>query len=150
MITFPTLLPTAVILALPYVAEFLVDYPELHHHYGHEFPWKRNPFLRAITLDERAPTPRKGTRTVKIGDLIQEVEIESEKEARQQELLQYQHMNAKLLDAAVWWPGIEADKKHKERIRAAEKVILADERAFGKRLHLSYFSTSHKRHQHKN
>lgn len=74
-----------VMLQLPYVCEWLAGVPELAAHYGSDFQWRRNPFLRGVTLDERAVTPRKATRSYKLGDEVLEEVVESLMAARREE-----------------------------------------------------------------
>jgi hypothetical protein len=134
-----------VLLQLPYLLEFLLDCPELVAHYGAGFSWRRNPFMRATTLDERAPTPRSAVRRYKIEDeWFEEVEP-SLLELRQADELRLARMEEKLAQGGFWWPGVGAPVEHVRRVRAAEKVILAEEAAHGRRLHLSYASSKIRR-----
>jgi hypothetical protein len=130
-----------ILLSLPYVCEWLSGVPELAGHYGADFAWHRNPFLRGVTLDERAVTPRCATRRVKVGEAggeeIEEV-VPSLLEMRVKEEGEMEVMQAKLDKAGFWWPGVNADKRHVARIRAAEKEMLEEEREHGQRIELSF------------
>ena len=121
-----------ILLQLPYIMEFLGDIPEVVAHYGTDFRWKRNPFLRGITLDERAPTPRKATRRVFLEGVPYEEVVESLLELRKQDEENIRIMEAKLAKAGFWWPGIEARPEHIARIRAAEKALLLEEKVHGR------------------
>lgn len=126
-----------ILLQLPSIMEFLSSCPELVSHYGEGFDFYRNPFLRATVLDERAQTPRIATRRVMIdGQFFDEV-VENFLTLRLQDEENLKQMNQKLMEAGFWWPGYGAGPKHVERIRAAEKLILAEEKLRAKELESS-------------
>lgn len=122
-----------VLLSLIHVCEWLGGVGELRGHYGSDLTWRRNPFLRAVTLDERADTPRCATRRVKVGEEWVEETVPSLLEARGREEAAMARMQEKLDQAGFWWPGVGAGRAHVARIRAAEKELLLEEREQGGR-----------------
>jgi hypothetical protein len=106
------------------------SYPEIGEWYGSEYDFKRNPFCRASPLDERPSTPPSAKMTILVdGELVEKVNprLLAAKEAAEAVMASHQ---TKARNAPKWWPA-QGGQRHKDRIRAAEKVLLEEEAAFG-------------------
>ena len=114
------------LLHLPHYLDFLAGCKELVEWYGPDFPFFRNPFMLAVPIDQRPPTPRSAMVTV----IIDEEKIEQISEVflkeRQQQQLRVDEVDRQLANAPRWWPS-HGDADHMRRLRAAEKVMLEEE-----------------------
>jgi hypothetical protein len=122
------------LLQLSHGLDFLGDVPELCEWYGlMEYPMRRNPFCRGASLDERASTPRGAMKTTIIAG-VEVLEFSAAlARARESEVEMCDEMNAKLARAVPWWPSHACGDEMKARVRAAEKVLLTEERLYGGR-----------------
>jgi len=120
-----------VLLEIPYNLQFVTKCREFVDWYGNDFKFERNPFMMALNLDDRPITPVKGTRT----QVVDGVEVEQvskslgEKAQKQQDY--WDHCQRIFDDGGVWWPssgGKAMDEHLRRRVRAGEKVLLAEER----------------------
>lgn len=73
-----------------------------------------------------------------IGEQVIEEEVASLVTLHQQEQARLDEMNAKIAKGGFWWVGYGAGEAHAKRIRRCEKVMLEEERIYGKRMDLSY------------
>lgn len=74
-----------------------------------------------------------------IGDQVVETEVPSLVALHQEEQARLDAMNTKIAQGGFWWVGYGAGEAHSQRLRRCEKVILGEERLYGKQLGLSYF-----------
>ena len=91
------------------------------------YPWSRNPFCRAISLDERPPTPRSNIKKVVIAGEEQEEVSPALQILRDADMAVMKEGQLKLINAAPHWPSRGVTEEETRRLRAAEKVLLAEE-----------------------
>ena len=117
-----------VLLGLCHSLDFLAETGELVEWYSPDtYPWRRNPFCRAISLDERPPTPRSNIKKVVIAGEEQDEVSPALQKLRDADMVVMKEAQLKLLDAAPHWPCYGVTAGETKRIRAAEKVLLAEE-----------------------
>jgi hypothetical protein len=115
------------LLALVSHWDWLAECPELLDWYGLEFPFTRNPFLRGVGLDERVATPRSNVRRVIVGGVERDVVSDILTKRREEDMVHYRAMEAKIGRGAPWWPAVGIDGETIARVRAAEKLLKAEE-----------------------
>ena len=99
---------------------------ELGEWYGVEYAFRRNPFSRALPLDARPPTPPSAKMKVLIDGEMAEVVNERKLAEREAALRAAAAHDAATAGAPRWWPDA-GDQRQRDRVRAAEKVLLEEE-----------------------
>lgn len=113
------------LLWLPHCLEFLAHCTDLVEWYGPDFPFIRNPFMLAVPLDGRPDTPRSAMVKVLIDDTFIEQISEVFLKQRQEQQARVAMVDGMLINAPSWWPAW-GNADHLARVRAAEKIILAE------------------------
>eukprot|EP00941_MAST-03F_sp_MAST-3F-sp1_P004949 g4949.t1 len=114
------------ILSLRNRLDFLKKNDELFDWYTAKFNWLRNPYTMPSLPEERPVTPRKGTIFLVIyGERVEKAHPTEMKE-RLRELALLNEWKERCAAVPAWWPFVPKD--HQKRVRAAEKVILDEER----------------------
>lgn len=106
--------------------DFLNNNEELVNWYGEGFTWIRNPFMLAVSLDERPRTPRTATRKVIVnGKEVYQVSSRLAKQ-REEDDRQVRIAWERIQASPTWWPFCDEDMWY--RVRNAESAILKEER----------------------
>mmetsp|Transcript_25748 Transcript_25748/g.80623 ORF Transcript_25748/g.80623 Transcript_25748/m.80623 type:complete len:471 (-) Transcript_25748:59-1471(-) len=122
------------LLTVVHCTQFLQRCDELREWYGPDWPFQQNPFCRAVPLLERPVTPRSELIRVLVdGEYMMQVSKQLRRE-REREQAALDAVTQRLRNIPTWWPccpagsagaaGIEGP--HADRVRAAEKVLLAE------------------------
>mmetsp|Transcript_63658 Transcript_63658/g.175668 ORF Transcript_63658/g.175668 Transcript_63658/m.175668 type:complete len:465 (+) Transcript_63658:946-2340(+) len=114
-----------VLARIPSALDFLGKIEELRHWYGTEYQFQGNPFSRACTLEERPVTPPSAMVTVILDDVPVEQVNQRLLEKRLEKQALVEVYDKKLHGAPSWWPDL-GEREHMGRLRAAEKVVLAE------------------------
>ena len=106
---------------------FLAASVELVKWYGKDFNMVRNPMMTAVPLDDRPPTPVKGTTTAVVGgELVEVANVRAEALREAAEAL-IKIGGQRQRNSASWWPGYRAIDNELKRVRRAEKILQQEE-----------------------
>ncbi len=93
--------------------------------YGDTFPLVRNPFFTAVSMEQRPPTPRKGTITVLIDGKPVEQHSDSQSLERDKEMVAYNAMKRVIFEETPkWCPNV--DVSYLPKVRNAEKMLIKE------------------------
>jgi hypothetical protein len=108
--------------------DFLDNCHQLKEWYGPDFPLLTNPFMLAVPVWERAPTPRKATQTVLVNGVGVERIIPRLRERSERQAKAMKAKKLQVAKSAWWWPGKGIKPSEYERVRRGEKEIFDERR----------------------
>lgn len=108
--------------------DFIDRCEELKTWYGPDFPMLSNPFMLAVPLWNRPPTPRKSTQTVLVNGVSVERIIPRLRERNERQAKALKAVKTEVEKAPWWWPGKGIKPSEYERVRRGEKEIFDEQR----------------------
>ena len=113
---------------IPHSMNFLGNFDSLKRYYGAELSLYDNPFIMAVPLRERPPTPIPAFQTVIIDNRPVKVPSKSMADAFEAAERKLQEAQTRQANSASWWPCANLNEGESKRVRRASKVLLEEER----------------------
>ena len=111
---------------LVHCLDFLDSCEPLKEWYGSDFSLRANPFMLAVPVLDRAPTPRKPTQTVLVNGVKVERLIPRLVELAAKMAKVMKAADSRQRSSASWWPGARLNDAEIARVRRAEKEIVIE------------------------